>query len=33
MIKATKDSKFLAVLQEAGIDPIAEGPEKFAEMI
>ncbi|AMN41449.1 Bug family tripartite tricarboxylate transporter substrate binding protein [Rhodoplanes sp. Z2-YC6860] len=33
MIKATKDSKFLSVLQEAGIDPIAEGPEKFAEMI
>ena len=33
MIKATKDPKFLAVLQEAGIDPIAEGPEKFAEMI
>lgn len=33
MIKATKDPKFLAVLQEAGIEPIAEGPEKFAEMI
>jgi tripartite-type tricarboxylate transporter receptor subunit TctC len=33
MIKATKDPKFLAVLQENGIDPIAEGPEKFAEMI
>ncbi len=33
MIKATKDPKFLAVLLEAGIDPIAAGPEKFAEMI
>ena len=33
MIRATKDPKFLAVLTEAGIDPIAEGPEKFAAMI
>jgi tripartite-type tricarboxylate transporter receptor subunit TctC len=33
MIKATKDSKFLKVLQDNGIDPIAEGPEKFAELI
>ena len=33
MIRATKDPKFLSVLLEAGIDPIAEGPEKFAAMI
>jgi tripartite-type tricarboxylate transporter receptor subunit TctC len=33
MIRATKDPKFLAVLQDNGIDPIAEGPEKFAAMI
>ncbi len=33
MIRATKDPKFLAVLQEAGIDAIAEGPEKFGAMI
>ena len=33
MIKATKDPKFVKVLQENGIDPIAEGPEKFAAMI
>jgi tripartite-type tricarboxylate transporter receptor subunit TctC len=33
MIKATKDPKFVKVLEEAGVEPIAAGPEKFAEMI
>jgi tripartite-type tricarboxylate transporter receptor subunit TctC len=33
MIKAVKDPKFVGLLQENGIDPIAEGPEKFAAMI
>jgi tripartite-type tricarboxylate transporter receptor subunit TctC len=33
MVKAVKDPKFVALLQENGIDPIAEGPEKFAAMI
>jgi tripartite-type tricarboxylate transporter receptor subunit TctC len=33
MVRAVKDAKFLPLLQENGIDPIAEGPEKFAAMI
>jgi tripartite-type tricarboxylate transporter receptor subunit TctC len=33
MMRAIKDPKFAALLQENGIDPIAEGPEKFAAMI
>ena len=33
MVKAVKDPKFVRQLQENGIDPIAEGPEKFAAMI
>jgi tripartite-type tricarboxylate transporter receptor subunit TctC len=33
MVRAVKDPKFLPLLQENGIDPIAEGPEKFAAMI
>jgi tripartite-type tricarboxylate transporter receptor subunit TctC len=33
MVRAVKDPKFVALLQENGIDPIAEGPDKFAAMI
>ena len=33
MVRAVKDPKFVALLQENGIDPIAEGPEKFTAMI
>ena len=33
MIRAVKDPKFADQLQKAGIDPAAEGPEKFAEFI
>jgi len=33
MVRAVKDPKFVSLLQENGIDPIAEGPEKFAAMI
>ena len=33
MVRAAKDPKFAELLQEQGIDPIAEGPEKFAAMI
>src|SRR6185436_4630243 len=33
MVRAVKDPKFVTLLQENGIDPIAEGPEKFAAMI
>jgi hypothetical protein len=33
MIKAIKDPKFVKVLQDNGIDPLAEGPQKFAELI
>jgi tripartite-type tricarboxylate transporter receptor subunit TctC len=33
IVRATKDPKFVDQLKENGIDPIAEGPEKFAEMI
>src|SRR5215203_1103504 len=33
MIRAAKDPKFVEQLHNAGIDPAAEGPEKFAELI
>jgi len=33
MVKAVQDPKFVAQLHSAGIDPAAEGPEKFAELI
>jgi tripartite-type tricarboxylate transporter receptor subunit TctC len=33
MMKAVKDPKFVEQLQNAGIDPLAEGPEKFAAFI
>jgi len=33
MVRAAKDPKFVEQLHNAGIDPAAEGPEKFAELI
>jgi hypothetical protein len=33
MVRAVRDPKFVTQLQENGIDPIAEGPEKVAAMI
>src|SRR6478735_2324963 len=33
MVRAAKDPKFVEQLHNAGIDPAAEGPEKFAEFI
>jgi tripartite-type tricarboxylate transporter receptor subunit TctC len=33
MVRAAKDPKFIEQLHNAGIDPLAEGPEKFAEFI
>jgi tripartite-type tricarboxylate transporter receptor subunit TctC len=33
MMRAAKDPKFVEQLHNAGIDPAAEGPEKFAELI
>jgi tripartite-type tricarboxylate transporter receptor subunit TctC len=33
IIKATKDPKFVSQLSDNGIEPAAEGPEKFAELI
>ena len=33
MMRAAKDPKFVEQLQNAGIDPAAEGPEKFAAFI
>jgi tripartite-type tricarboxylate transporter receptor subunit TctC len=33
MMRAAKDPKFIEQLHNAGIDPAAEGPEKFAEFI
>jgi tripartite-type tricarboxylate transporter receptor subunit TctC len=33
MIRAVGDPKFAEQLRQAGIDPAAEGPEKFAEFI
>jgi tripartite-type tricarboxylate transporter receptor subunit TctC len=33
MVRAAKDPKFVEQLHNVGIDPAAEGPEKFAELI
>ena len=33
MLKASKDPKFIEQLKSAGIDPLVEGPEKFAAFI
>ena len=33
MVKAGQDPKFVEQLVNNGVEPIAEGPEKFAEMI
>ena len=33
MARAGQDPKFVELLQNNGIDPAIEGPEKFAEMI
>ena len=33
MVRAAKDPKFVEQLHNAGIDPAAEGPEKFAAFI